>query len=627
MTTKGKSVNKQNLQLISLTRSCSSSSSSKGRFVVSFLWFSKRCLFLSEFTGFHSINNHYDFNNDLSFLNSSFSSSKFGFPFSHQSFWSILLKIFFKLSISTDLSDLSILCDTSRVDTSAVVSGKAKDMIGCLSIFEVDSTSAAPVKQHSPIAITVTTKEAVCYQMPYSLRHLFATILVYCNPDNPKELWEQFEESMSEDFNKLPNMDPKKTRHSVLNHINDVLHTMGHDVNEYRLISENVVSSRVESEAKDVNFERNIVVTKEDLLLYKKLNTEQKKAYDIILQRVLTNESGAFFIDGPGGSGKTFLYRALLATVRSKGFIALATTTSGVAASILPGGRTTHSRFKIPINIDEQFSCNISKQSSLASLIRDAKLIVWDEVSMSKKNMIEALDLLMKDLTETNILFGGKVIVFGGDFRQTLPVVRSGKKEDFISESILNSRIWNQLEKLRLSENMRARTDPVFCEYLMRIGNGKEKTNINNKIAIPKQFIIPFTTEKESLDLLFKVIYPNLHTSFNDSSFMTSRVILTTKNDFVDELNDRLITQFPTVAKIFIAADETIEPNDQPQFEDFLHTLNVPGLPPYRLVLKQNCPVILLRNLNPSEGLCNDNDDDHSTCNVVYNEIIQKALL
>ncbi|XP_049406441.1 uncharacterized protein LOC125870140 [Solanum stenotomum] len=306
-----------------------------------------------------------------------------------------------------------------------------------------------------------------------------------------------------------------------------------------------------------------------------------------------------------GGSGKTFLYRALLATVRSKGFIALATATSGVAASILPGGRTTHSRFKIPINIDEQFSCNISKQSSLASLIRDAKLIVWDEVSMSKKNMIEALDLLMKDLTETNILFGGKVIVFGGDFRQTLPVVRSGKKEDFISESILNSRIWNQLEKLRLSENMRARTDPVFCEYLMRIGNGKEKTNINNKIEIPKQFIIPFTTEKESLDLLFKVIYPNLHTSFNDSSFMTSRVILTTKNDFVDELNDRLITQFPTVAKIFIAADETIEPNDQPQFEDFLHTLNVPSLPPYRLVLKQNCPVILLRNLNPSEGLCN----------------------
>nr|XP_009804069.1 PREDICTED: uncharacterized protein LOC104249354 [Nicotiana sylvestris] len=162
----------------------------------------------------------------------------------------------------------------------------------------------------------------------------------------------------------------------------------------------------------------------------------------------------------------------LLATVRSTGFIALATTTSGVVASILPGGQTTHSRFKIPISIDENFSCNISKQSSLTSLIRDAKLIVWDEVSMSKKNMIEALDFLLKDIMDTNVLFGGKVIVFGEDFRQTLPVVRSEKKEDFIRQSILNFERWNELEKLRLPKNMRAKIDPSFCEYYMRIGNG-----------------------------------------------------------------------------------------------------------------------------------------------------------
>lgn len=109
------------------------------------------------------------------------------------------------------------------------------------------------------------------------------------------------------------------------------------------------------------------------------MNNEQRKTYDVILDRIFTNKSGAFFIDGPGGTGKTFLYRALLDVVRLKGFVALATTTSGVPASILPGGRTAHSRFKFPINIDEQFFCNISKQSSLASLIRDAKLIVWDE--------------------------------------------------------------------------------------------------------------------------------------------------------------------------------------------------------------------------------------------------------
>lgn len=121
----------------------------------------------------------------------------------------------------------------------------------------------------------------------------------------------------------------------------------------------------------------------------------------------------------------------MLVTVRSKGFVALAIVSSGVAASILSGGRTTHSHFKIPIDIYENIGCNISKQSSLARLIRNAKLIVWDEASMAKKNMIEALDALLRDIMDVDTMFGGKVVVFGGDFRQTLPVVRNGKKRRF----------------------------------------------------------------------------------------------------------------------------------------------------------------------------------------------------
>lgn len=148
--------------------------------------------------------------------------------------------------------------------------------------------------------------------------------------------------------------------------------------------------------------------------------------------------------------------------------------------------------------------------------------------------MIEALDSLLKDIMDSNVLFVGKVVVFGGDFRQTLPMVRGGKK-NFIRESILNSKIWNQFEKLRFTKNMCAQT---FSEYLTRIGNGKETTNMDYKINIPRCFIVRYTTEKESLDLLFKIIYPNFHTSVQDFTRITSHVILTTKNDFVDELND-----------------------------------------------------------------------------------------
>ncbi|KAG5604450.1 hypothetical protein H5410_025942 [Solanum commersonii] len=139
----------------------------------------------------------------------------------------------------------------------------------------------------------------------------------------------------------------------------------------------------------------------------------------------------------------------------------------------------------------------------------------------------------------------------------------------------------------------------------MRIGNGQEKTNSCNKIEIPNNFVIPFTDEIESLNLLFNVTYPDFHTFYSNPSFITSRIILTTKNDFVDEINDMLIDRFPDDATVYTAIDETIEPNDQCQFEDFLHTLHPANLPPYKLTLKKYCPIILLRNLNPAEGLCN----------------------
>jgi ATP-dependent DNA helicase PIF1 len=79
-------------------------------------------------------------------------------------------------------------------------------------------------------------------------------------------------------------------------------------------------------------------VNEEDKNLHKSLNTEQMAAYKTIMSIVDSSNGGVFFIDGARGTRKTFLYRALLGTVRSQDKIAVATTTSGVATSIVPGG-------------------------------------------------------------------------------------------------------------------------------------------------------------------------------------------------------------------------------------------------------------------------------------------------
>ena len=119
---------------------------------------------------------------------------------------------------------------------------------------------------------------------------------------------------------------------------------------------------------------------------------------DEIMSSVDTEHGGLFFVDGPGGTGKTYLYRAVLATIHSHKKIAVATATSGVAASIMPAGRTTYSRFKIPLTIDNGAFCTFTKQSGTAKLLRASSLIIWDEASMTKRQSVEALDNSLRDI-------------------------------------------------------------------------------------------------------------------------------------------------------------------------------------------------------------------------------------
>ena len=134
-------------------------------------------------------------------------------------------------------------------------------------------------------------------------------------------------------------------------------------------------------------------------------------------------------MDGLGGTRKTYLYKALLATIRSQKKIAVATATSGVAASIMPGGRTAHSRFMIPLTINDGAFYNFMKQSGTTKLLQTSSLIIWDEATMTKRQVIEALDNSLGDIMDRpELSFRGKTVVFGGDFRQVLPVVRRGSR-------------------------------------------------------------------------------------------------------------------------------------------------------------------------------------------------------
>ena len=95
---------------------------------------------------------------------------------------------------------------------------------------------------------------------------------------------------------------------------------------------------------------------------------DQRRAYLSVLIKVQSCSGSIVFLDAPGGTGKTFVINLLLAKLRQNGNIAVGVASSGIAATLLTGGRTAHSVFKLPLNLRhlETQTCNISKGSGAA---------------------------------------------------------------------------------------------------------------------------------------------------------------------------------------------------------------------------------------------------------------------
>ncbi|GKC21260.1 ATP-dependent DNA helicase PIF1-like protein, partial [Tanacetum coccineum] len=109
--------------------------------------------------------------------------------------------------------------------------------------------------------------------------------------------------------------------------------------------------------------------------------------------------------------------------------------------------------------------------------------------------------------------FRGKVIVTGGDFRQILRDVRRGTRAQVVDASLRMSPVWSIVKKMQLSINMRARTDPWFSDFLLRVGDGVEESVEDTYIKIPNKMVIPYigdctANESASTDALIDAVFP-----------------------------------------------------------------------------------------------------------------------
>jgi len=292
--------------------------------------------------------------------------------------------------------------------------------------------------------------------------------------------------------------------------------------------------------------------------------------------------------------------------------VVLSVASSGVAALLLPVGRTAHSRFKIPIDLPDYGNCEIKRSTMLSTLIEASDVIIWDEALMSHRNCFEALDRSFRDVLSANdpalakVPFGGKIIVLGGDLRQILPVIEGGSRAQILAAAITNSPLWNIVEVLHLNINMRltAHTDdPVlqsevadFAEWVLSLGDGtapavaREGESDPSWITIPDELLVHADGDK--IDAIVQAVYKEIPTRYSNVDYLKERAILTPMNETAEKINEHVLSLVPTSEREYLSCDTIGNSSDAVRNQDafypveYLNGIKVNNFPYHRLVLK-----------------------------------------
>ena len=463
--------------------------------------------------------------------------------------------------------------------------------------------------------------EGAQIKRPKALRYCFANILLHCWPVGPRELFDEFEHHLSEDYKRKRRQNTNLTeddirryaKNDLLRDLNDILREQEKTNGDFNIdMPEDLDEPDVVTDNADQIDDNALNFFNENYPLMEK-NAEQKEIFDEITDCINTGKGGLYNIDAPGGSGKTFLSNLLLSFVRKEEDIAIAAAMSGIASTLMTLATTFHKRFGCPIPCFDDSTSKHRLNSNEALLIKRSKIIIIDEVSMMHYKQLEMLDRFLKELMKSDEYMGGKLIILMHDFRQILPVVPGGSRAMISASSIIHSVMWNNFKTLHLTRNMRVEkmkatnTDPTtiakleqHSKWLLSIGDGTIKTAVNNIMEIPSHMVCKDKKELESK------VYDNFLDNYNNKEYLKKRAIMSGTNDTIQQCNYEMIQQIPGDEVISTSLDMCMEEKDQQQYDvDFLNKINASGMAPHRLMLKKGACIILIKNLNVKLGQCN----------------------
>ncbi|XP_057747260.1 uncharacterized protein LOC130966465 [Arachis stenosperma] len=394
-------------------------------------------------------------------------------------------------------------------------------------------------------------KEASSRASGLFARRLFVILLTSNNISRPEHVWDRCWHELPDDIlyrqRTVMNireltMSDDKIKQLCLMDIDKILHSSGKILKDYPPIP---LTTEVDS---SLLIER--VIRKE-----LNFNRDDLKKNTLDMLAIATPE-------------KKYAFDKIVTVIRSRGDIVLNVASSGIASLLLHNGRMAHSRFKIPLNITEDFVCNIKPGFPQAMLLLKVKLTIWDKASMVSRYCYEALDKCLGDIMRfyptynKDLPFGGKVVL-------------------------------KQTKNMRLSVEMTASDqDEIeqFGEWLLKVGVGLIGDNMDGEYEIC---------------LLGDIVIPSSDQAFDELNYTGSTL------DIIAEVNNHLMAIIPGREKLYLSSDSIgmDERNMESQLDlyglELLNSINCSGLPPHKLILKVGVPVMLLRNIDQSSGLCN----------------------
>ena len=485
----------------------------------------------------------------------------------------------------------------------------------------------------------VVLEDAVDSVLSPQIRALFVTILLFCQPADPRSLFDRFYQSWTDDFHHKARrrgltLQDEQAKTLVLLDLQLRLQSFERSLLYYRLpepTKEEVSNVQLftSTDAAVIREETYFDVPQLQIRvnqITQQFTESQQGVFDTIMTAVKEDTQLHLIVDARGGCGKTFVLNAVLDAVRSLepgGCVALAMATTGIAANLLNMGRTFHSRMKAPLTPTENSTLQISAQSSLAQLVCMAKVLLVDEATMLHRHNLEAMDRTLRDLMrKPDQVFGGNIVILAGDFRQCLPVVPGASRAGTVNACINQSTLWHHFQVVKMMENMRVRAsgDPqleAFDMWTLSLGDGTATylpPQLAEQVAIPAEMVTTITPntreenghEHQSMINFCNIIFPDLAQNITDHKWLEGRAILTPTNREVHAINELMKSKMPGDAIKLSSADSLEDPDDTFRFNiEYLNTLRPNGFPRHNIILKPGMPLMLLRNTNPREGLCN----------------------